>query len=235
MRLQRALARSGVASRRAAEDLIRSGRVSVNGKLAELGMSVDPQSDVIIVGRRRVKPVQQRWIALNKPVGYVVTRRDPRGWPTVFELLPELPGLIYVGRLDVMTGGLLLLTTDGTAANRLTHPRYHVTRSYRVLVHGRPDSQIRKALSCPIRIDGRPVRVLRYRLRRAKADSIDLTLVLAEGRNRIVRRLCARLSLKVEHLTRLSYGSVRLGRLRPGKWRYLSESEIESLTTLDPT
>jgi 23S rRNA pseudouridine2605 synthase len=232
MRLQRALARAGVASRRKAEELIRAGRVRVNGQIAEIGSSVDPATDVITVAGRRVQPAKTVWIALNKPVGYVVTRSDPRGRRTVFELLPAVPGLTYVGRLDVATSGLLLLTTDGTAANRLMHPRYAVARSYRALVHGRPADEIRRRLQRPIVIDGRPVRLLSSRVRPAAGGSSDVTLVLAEGRYRIVRRVCRRLGLRVERLTRTSHGPVALGNLAPGKWRYLSKQEREALRAL---
>src|SRR5262249_50693299 len=124
MRLQRALARAGVTSRRKAEELIRAGRVHVDGAPATLGSSVDPDRQRITADGRAVRPAARAtWLALNKPVGYVVSRGDPEGRRTVFDLLPKVPGLTYVGRLDVMTSGLLLLTTDGAAAHRLTHPR----------------------------------------------------------------------------------------------------------------
>jgi 23S rRNA pseudouridine2605 synthase len=232
MRLQRALARAGVASRRKAEELIKAGRVKVNGQVAKLGSSVDPEADVITVGGRRVTAARTVWIALNKPVGYVVTRSDPGGRRTVFELVPAVPGLTYVGRLDVTTSGLLLFTTDGEAANRLMHPRYAVERTYRVLVHGRPAHEIRRKLAQPIVIDGRRVQVVSCRVRTGARGSSDVTLVLAEGRYRIVRRLCERLGLKVERLTRLSHGPVRLGRLAPGKWRYLSKRELQAVSAL---
>ncbi len=229
MRLQRALARAGVASRRRAEDLIRAGRVKVNGRVAELGVSVDPDSDVITVGGRRIAQAQSVWIALNKPLGYVVTKRDPEGRRTIFELLPKVPGLTYVGRLDVATSGLLLLTTDGTAAHQLMHPSFAVERTYRVLVHGRSGNEIRRMLDRPVVIDSRPVQVVKAVVREGERGSSDLLLVLAEGRYRIVRRLCERLGLKVERLTRLSHGPVRLGRLAPGKWRYLSKRELQAV------
>lgn len=232
MRLQRALARAGVASRRRAEDLIRAGRVKVNGRVAELGVSVDPDTDLITVGGRRIAQSQSVWIALNKPLGYVVTKRDPQGRRTVFELLPRVPGLTYVGRLDVATSGLLLLTTDGTAAHRMVHPRFCVERTYRVLVHGRSVNEIRRKLARPVVIDGRPVQLVKAIVRESERGSTDLTLVLAEGRYRIVRRLCERLGLKVERLTRLSHGPVRLGRLAPGKWRYLSKRELQAVRDL---
>lgn len=232
MRLQRALARAGVASRRRAEDMIREGRVKVNGRVAEIGASVDPDTDLITVGGRRIAQSQSVWIALNKPLGYVVTKRDPQGRRTVFELLPRVPGLTYVGRLDVATSGLLLLTTDGTAAHRMVHPRFGVERTYRVLVHGRSVDEIRRMLARPVVIDGRPVQLVKVIVRESERGSTDLTLVLAEGRYRIVRRLCERLGLKVERLTRLSHGPVRLGRLAPGEWRYLSKRELQAVRDL---
>src|SRR5207244_11532609 len=129
MRLQRALARAGVTSRRKAEDLIRAGRVRVDGAVAELGSSVDPARQRITLDGRPVRLAPLTWLALNKPIGFVVSRADPQGRRTVFSLLPKVPGLTYVGRLDVMTSGLLLLTTDGAAAHRLMHPRFAVPRS----------------------------------------------------------------------------------------------------------
>lgn len=229
MRLQRAMARAGVASRRHAEELIRAGRVRVNGRVAGVGLRVDPARDVIMVGAKRVVPAQTEWLALHKPLGLVVSRRDPRGRRTVFELLPPVRGLTYVGRLDVMTSGLLLLTNDGEGANRLTHPRYEVERSYHVLVHGRDEATIRRQLAQPVVIEGRAVRLKRWRVRPGAGGSSELLLVLAEGRYRIVRRLCERLGLKVERLMRLSYGPVRLGTLAPGKWRRLTAAEMAAL------
>lgn len=232
MRLQRALARAGVLSRRKAEDLIRAGAVKVNGQVAELGSSVDPDVDVITVRGRRIRPTQTVWIALHKPVGYVVTKRDPRGRQTVFELVPSVPGLTYVGRLDVMTSGLLLLTTDGAGANRLAHPRFAVERTYRALVHGRTAADTRRRLAGPIPVEGRPVNVVRYRVNDVGGGKLDVTLTLAEGRYRIVRRLCEFVGLKVERLTRLSYGPVQLGRLAPGRWRYLSKRELQAIRAM---
>jgi 23S rRNA pseudouridine2605 synthase len=232
MRLQRALARAGVRSRRSAETLIEEGRVRVNGRVAKLGSSADPATDRITVDGKPLQPAQEAWIALNKPVGHVVTRRDAEGRPTVFQLVPRVPGLTYVGRLDAMTGGLLLLTTDGDAVNRLTHPRYEVEKTYRVRVHGRSAAEIRTLLARPVPIDGRPVAMLPPTIRPADGGSTDIQLVLTEGRNRIVRRLCEALGLKVERLTRISHGPVRLGRLAPGAWRHLTGREIAALRAL---
>lgn len=230
MRLQRALARAGISSRRGAEELIRAGRVRVNGRGAAIGESVDPSHDVITIGGRRVRPARTVWVALHKPPAVVVSRRDGRGRRTVFDLLPRIPGLTYVGRLDAMTTGLLLLTTDGTGAHRLTHPRFAVERVYRVVVHGRPESEVRQALSRPVEIEGHAVNIVRWRTRPAARGATDMLLVLAEGRHRIVRRTCEKLGLKVERLVRLSYGPIRLGRLAPGEWRYLSPGELEALS-----
>jgi 23S rRNA pseudouridine2605 synthase len=232
MRLQRALARAGIASRRKAEDLIRAGRVRVDGETATIGMSADPESQKITVDGRAVRAAARTtWLALNKPIGYVVSRSDPEGRRTVFGLLPKVPGLTYVGRLDVMTSGLLLLTTDGAAAHRLMHPRYEVPRTYWLGVHGADAGAIRAALAQRIVIDGRAVRVVAARVRPA-GKSVEIDLTLAEGRQRIVRRMAETLGLKVEWLHRVAYGPVRLGKLPEGKWRELSRQEIGAIEQL---
>ena len=228
MRLQRALARAGVTSRRKAEELIRAGRVRVDGVVATLGSSVDPDTQQVTVDGRAVHAPPPTWFALNKPVGYVTTRDDPDGRPTVYDLLPNVPGLAYVGRLDVMTSGLLLLTTDGAIAHRLTHPRYAVPRTYRLAVHGKSVDAVRAALARPVPIDGRPVRLMRLAVR-ARGASIELELELAEGRHRIVRRLMDAIGLKVEWLHRVAYGPVRLGALGEGQWRPLTPRELRAI------
>jgi 23S rRNA pseudouridine2605 synthase len=235
MRLQRALARAGVTSRRKAEDLIRDGRVRVDGQVATIGSSVDPDSQKITVDGRAVRAATRTtWIALNKPLGYVVSRSDPEGRRTVFGLLPNVPGLTYVGRLDVMTSGLLLLTTDGAAAHRLMHPRYAVPRTYWLGVHGADAAEIRAALARRIVIDGRAVPIVESSVRPAK-KSVEIELTIAEGRQRIVRRMAEALRLKVEWLHRVSYGPVRLGKLPEGKWRELTRAEIGAIDRLHGT
>lgn len=229
MRLQRALARAGVTSRRKAEALIRAGRVRVDGAVAGIGASVDPGRQRITLDGSPVRsPGRVVWLALNKPVGTLVSRGDASGRPTVFDLLPPVPGLTYVGRLDVMTSGLLLLTTDGGAAHRLTHPRYAVPRTYRLRVHGRAAPEIERALGRPIPIAGRAVRVTRARVR-AAGSSVEIELTLEEGRNRIVRRLAEALGLKVEWLHRVRYGPVRLGTLPEGRHRPLTRAELAAI------
>jgi len=240
MRLQRALARAGVTSRRKAEELIRAGRVRVDGAVATIGMSIDPGRQRVSVDGRAVHAAgggggrAATWLALNKPVGYVVTRSDPEGRRTVFNLLPRVPGLVYVGRLDVMTSGLLLFTTDGAAAHRLTHPRFAVPRTYWLRAHGRPVEEVRGALTRPPAIDGRLVRVVDFRVRPVNR-SVEVEVTLAEGRQRIVRRLAEAMGLKVEWLHRVAYGPVRLGRLAEGKYRRLAAHEVGAIERLHGT
>ena len=229
MRLQRALARAGVASRRAAEELIEQGRVRVDGKLATLGMKVDPDRQRITVGGRAVKTVQRRWLAFHKPLGVVTTASDEAGRRTVFDFIPDPAGLTYVGRLDVMTTGLLLLTTDGEAVHRLTHPRYRIPRRYTALVHGLPTAEVEQLVRRRVVVDGRPVVPSQVRVRPGKEGRSIIDLTLEEGRNRIVRRWAEELGLRVDRLARLSYGPVRLGDLPPGTYRPLTPREEEGL------
>lgn len=229
MRLQRALARAGVASRRAAEKLIEDGQVRVDGRTATLGMKVDPDRQRITIGKRAVKVRERRWLAFHKPLGVVTTARDEEGRRTVLDFIPDSTALTYVGRLDVMTTGLLLLTTDGEAVHRLTHPRYRVPRRYTALVHGRPTAEIAKATQQRIVIDGRPVVPRKVTVRPGTEGRSILDLTLDEGRNRIVRRWCEAMGLKVDRLARLSYGPVRLGDLPPGRYRPLTPREEAAL------
>jgi 23S rRNA pseudouridine2605 synthase len=229
MRLQRALARAGVASRRAAEKLIEEGKVKVDGQPAVLGMKVDPDRQRITVGRKPVKLQERRWLAFHKPLGVVTTAKDEEGRRTVMDFIPNSSALTYVGRLDVMTTGLLLLTTDGEAVHRLTHPRYRIPRHYTALVHGRPAAEISGAVREKIVIDGRSLAVREVKVRPGKEGRTILDVTLEEGRNRIVRRWCEAMGLKVERLARLSYGPVRLGDLPPGRYRPLTPREEAAL------
>ena len=233
MRLQRALARAGVTSRRKAEDLIRAARVRVDGRVATIGQSVDPERQRITVDGRGIQAATTVWLALNKPLGYVVSRGDPEGRRTIYDLLPKVPGLTYVGRLDVMTSGLLLLTTDGAGAHRLMHPRFAVERTYWLRAHGKSPEAVRQALASRVVVDGRPVRMVASRVRLAEGGrSVEIELTLAEGRHRIVRRMAEVLGLKVEWLHRVAYGPVRLGRLAEGKHRPLTAREIHGIEHL---
>ena len=237
MRVQRALARAGIASRRAAEELIRAGKVRVDGKVAELGSKVDPDRQKLTVNGRSVKPVERRWLAFHKPLGVVTTASDDEGRRTVFDFIPDAKGLTYVGRLDVMTTGLLLLTTDGEAVSRLTHPRYRIPRRYTALVHGRSPAEIEKLARGRVVIDGRAVEPEAVRVRPGKDGRSILDVTLYEGRNRLVRRWGEAMGLKVERLARLAYGPVRLGDLPVGRYRPLTpaeEAQLYRAVKLDP-
>jgi 23S rRNA pseudouridine2605 synthase len=231
IRLQIYLARAGVASRRASEELIRDGRVTVNGRRAELGMKVDPRADTVRVDRRVVSPRATEWIALHKPRGYVTTRDDPEGRKTVYDLLPpELHHLFHVGRLDRDSAGLILLTNDGETANRLLHPRYGTTKEYRVDVEGRPDSSALRRLVDGVELEDGLARVVSVEYRGELDDDIHrLILVLEEGRNREVRRMLEAIGHPVRRLFRRRFGAVEVGRLKPGGWRHLTPAEIATL------
>jgi 23S rRNA pseudouridine2605 synthase len=229
VRLQRALARAGVASRRQAELLITAGRVRVDGRVAELGSKVDPERQSITVDGKRLKSTAARWLAFHKPMGVVTTARDEEGRRTVYDVLPQAKGLTYVGRLDVNTTGLLLLTNDGDAIHRLTHPRWRLARRYTALVHGRPADEIRAAAARPVQVEGRPVEAEQVRVRPGREGRSILDVTLREGRNRIVRDWCEAMGLKVERLARLAFGPVRLGDLPAGAARPLTPAEVAGL------
>jgi 23S rRNA pseudouridine2605 synthase len=233
MRVQRALARAGVASRRKAEELIASGRVTVNGAVATVGQVVDPASDRIMVDGRRVgAPPATVWLLLNKPAGVVTTRRDPAGRKTVFDLVEDRPGLTYVGRLDYLTEGALLLTTDGAAAHALTHPSRGVERSYVATVRGDAVSAAREAMRGVELEDGVafPAAVTARAIPGRRHYEFEVTLT--EGRHHEVRRLCAALGLEVERLVRTTFGPVRLGSLPVGANRPLNKRESDLISSL---
>ena len=229
MRLQRALAQAGIASRRNAEALITSGRVRVDGKVAELGSKVDPTKQKITVDGKPTKKVAKRWIALHKPLGVVTTASDEQGRKTVMDLIPNPRGLTYVGRLDINTTGLLLLTTDGDAVHRLTHPRWHLGRRYVALVHGQTTAALTALVKKPTVVEGRPVKVTGLRVREGKDGRSVVDLLIHEGRNRIVRKWFEALGCKVDRLARLQYGPIKLGDLAEGQWRVLEPKEVDEI------
>ncbi len=234
MRIQRALARAGVASRRAAESLVEEGRVTVNGEPAVVGQVVDPYRDDIRVDGEPVRPPSPReavWLALHKPAGYLTTRSDDRGRSTVFELVPDIPGLTYVGRLDFLTEGLLLFTTDGDAAHRLTHPSAQVPRTYLVLVRGDGEAAA-SALRAGVELDDGWVRPRDVNVANIGRRKWELELTITEGRTREVRRLCEAVGLEVDRLLRTRFGPVKLGNLPPGEHRPLGFAEMAGILSI---
>ncbi|MBI4408403.1 MAG: rRNA pseudouridine synthase [Gemmatimonadetes bacterium] len=230
--MQKFLSQAGIASRRRAEDLIREHRVRLNGMVvAELGTRVDPARDVVEVDGRRVQAAGPVWVALHKPRGYVSTRRDPQGRPTIYDLLPaELRGLFYVGRLDFHSEGLILLTNQGEAAHRLLHPRYGVERVYDVEVAGEVAESARRRLVEGVELEDGPARAHAVaRLRHQRAGRERLRVTMREGRKREVRRLFRAVGHSVRRLVRRRYGPIALGRLPPGEWRPLSVREIAAI------
>ena len=226
-RLQKLISSAGFASRRAAEELISAGRVRVNGSPAVLGQCADPETDLIeIDGRRLGVPAQEKtYVMLHKPRGYVTTLSDEKGRPTVAELVADTGKRLYpVGRLDMDSDGLLLMTDDGALANAMMHPSGEVNKTYLTEVSGDLAAAL-PILRAPMVIDG-------YRIRPAQVHIVGeatLEIVIHEGRNRQVRKMCAAAGLRVRKLTRIAEGPLHLGDLPSGKWRYLSENEISAL------
>ena len=238
IRLQKILSAAGVASRRTAETLITQGRVRVNGTVVtELGTKADPATDEIKVDERRLpKPKHTHYILLNKPRGYITSRSDPQHRPTVIELLARggVSDYIYpVGRLDYDSEGLLILTSDGDLAARLTHPRHGVAREYEVRLRGVPDNHALERLARGVTVDGRRTADAEVYLRRVYESESGpqgiLSLIIHEGRNRQVRKMCDSIGHPVVQLRRVRIGPIADDRLKPGMFRALTPSEINAL------
>ena len=233
VRLQKYLADSGLASRRASEQIILDGRVSVNGQIIlKLGTKVLPGQDRVEVDGHAIKPRRKLYVALNKPPGFLCTREDPLQRRMVADLLPaEWKHLVSVGRLDRDSEGLIFLTNDGDFALRLTHPRYGIRKIYRATVEGRVEPPMLKKFLAGIEDEGETLKAEKARLVSANNSHSVVELELGEGRNREVRRLFASQKLEVSRLQRIQIGRIKLGELPIGKWRTLAPAEVASLVT----
>jgi len=229
-RLQKILSAAGVASRRTAEGYIEAGRVRVNGRPARLGDRADPERDRIEVDGKPLRRTEKRtYLMLHKPRGYVTTLSDEKGRPTVAQLVRDCGARVWpVGRLDLDSEGLLLLTDDGELTNRLIHPSHEVEKEYHVLVTGDVDRGL-PILRGPMELDGVALHPARVELLGRDGGESLLSVIIHEGRNRQVRRMCALAGLRVRRLCRVREGTVELGGLKPGRWRPLTEDEIRSL------
>lgn len=231
VRLQKYLASCGIASRRKSEELIAQGRVRVNGKVAQIGDKINPRKDdVVVSGKKVVKSKKYVYILLHKPRGFITTMSDEMGRKCVAELVSDVKERVFpVGRLDRDSEGMLLMTNDGEFANAMTHPTRHVPKRYRVTV--RPDitdEQI-TSLTTGMMIDGRMTAPTDVKVVTKEEGRVVLEIVLYEGRNRQIRKMCEQLGLEVARLKRTAIGSIKLGMLPQGKYRFLTEDEVHKL------
>ena len=231
VRLQKYLSECGVASRRKAEDLIAAGKVKVNGKPASIGDKIDPKKDTVVVAGKKVrKSKKNTYIMLHKPRGFITTLSDEKGRKCVAQLIEDVGTRVYpVGRLDRDSEGLLLLTDDGEFANSLTHPTHHVPKTYRVTVRPTITEEQVTALTTGIEIDGRMTMPSEVRVLEKKEGRVVLEIIIYEGRNRQIRKMCDALGLEVARLKRTQIGSVKLGMLKQGDWRNLTDEEVHKL------
>jgi len=231
-RLQKVLARAGIASRRKAEELIRGGKVSVDGRVVrEMGIQVDPETQKIECDGVSVESREKKiYILLHKPVGFLSTVHDPHGRPIVTDLLQNIPERVYpVGRLDLDTEGALLLTNDGELAQKILHPSHEVNKTYVAKVKGKPDKQKLAALARGIAIDGKKTWPAQLEVLQAEVQTTTIQVIIHEGRKRQVRRMFEAIGHPVLELRRTAYGKLQLGRLAPGKYRFLTPRDIEMI------
>lgn len=229
-KLQKILSARGVASRRKAEEMIQNGLVSVNGTIAQVGDRADADSDTILVDGKPLPDVQKNvYLMLNKPRGYVTTLSDEKGRPCASDLVEDCGIRVYpVGRLDMDSEGLLLFTNDGEFANRTMHPSHEISKTYLVKVRGYNKENF-IALSKPIELDGYRIRAPKLELLHEDRDKASFHITIHEGRNRQIRRMCDAAGMTVLRLQRIQEGSLHLGDLPLGKWRYLTEAELKKI------
>ena len=227
-RIQKLIAARGVASRRAAEQMILDGRVSCNGTICTLGQSADPDTDIILIDGIPLPPMQSFvYIMLNKPKGYVTTASDEKGRKNVVQLVAECHCRVYpIGRLDMDSEGLLLLTNNGDFANKVMHPSHEINKTYEVHVDGY-SAAASELLSRRIVLDGYRIQEPNVKVVSSYGKYAVLHITIHEGRNRQVRRMCAAAGMRVKKLVRIQEGELKLGNLPTGKWRYLSQDEID--------
>ena len=232
IRLQKYLADAGIMSRRAAEEEIKNGNVSVNGHVASLGSKVDPRNDVIAYRGKRIRYEKKEYtyIMMNKPRGYLCSTTDDRGRKCVTDLLEGVEARVYpVGRLDLVSEGILLLTDDGELKNRLTHPKHTIGKVYRVKVAGKVSDEQMEILTSELVIDGYKIQPVTVNVSSEDDSGTVLKMTLFEGRNRQIRKMCEAANLTVKRLSRISIGNLKLDGLPVGKWRYLEQSEVDYL------
>ncbi|MCL2158443.1 MAG: rRNA pseudouridine synthase [Oscillospiraceae bacterium] len=235
LRIQKYLSEQGIASRRRAEELVARGLVLVNGKPASIGQKIVPEIDEIMVEGVIVEQRQKNkkiYIMLYKPAGVVTTMSDEQSRPCISDILKkeEIGERVYpVGRLDMYSEGLLLLTNDGETANKLMHPRHKINKIYHILIKGKIDQDTVKKLSEPIFVEGKKTAPAKVEIIEQKENHTKLKVEISEGKNRQLRRLCENLDLTILKLKRICVGRLNLGNLAPGKWRHLSRGEIEYL------
>ena len=232
IRLQKFFTDMGIMSRRASEKVILAGNVKINGKIAQLGDKVDPENDTVVYNGKVIRPegLKKRYIMLNKPLGYVTTTNDEKGRETVLSLLDGIDERLYpVGRLDMYSEGLLILTNDGELTNRLTHPKHEMPKTYSVIIKGEISPDALHKLNSPMEIDGYKLKPVKVRVISLKDGATNTLFTLNEGRNRQIRKMCEAVGLTIMRLTRISIGKLRLGELERGKWRDLTKNEIEYL------
>lgn len=234
VRLQKHLADCGIASRRKSEELIEMGKVKVNGHIATIGTKVDPKRDKITVrGKTVIANTTKMYIMLHKPRGFVTTMSDEKGRKCVTDLVKDAPVRLFpVGRLDMNSEGLLIMTNDGEFANKLTHPSYHVNKTYRVTVKGEVQEEQILELKEGIMLDGEKTLPCDCFVAERKPDRTVLIFIIQEGRNRQIRRMCEAVKLEVMRLKRTEIAGVKLGMLPRGSWRPLNEKEMRRLTSI---